>query len=131
MIRNAVWVGAIGMNACIAAWVILVQVILGPAGAFRGSWLLLYVIPSVLAVCSLGGRRHQWAILRTAALATNAVVAAWLLIGFAMVLPQPNAHLWGYSSATIALPPMMAVIAHLWPRELIRTRSSEPHPNVA
>ena len=130
MIRYSVWVGAIGMNVLIAAWLILVQVIWGPAGAFRGSWLL-YAIPSILAVVSLTRPRARHPFVRTAAIATNALVAVWLLIGFAMVLPQPNAYLWGYSSAPIAIPPVLTVIAHLWPRELTRARLSEPHPTVA
>jgi len=47
------------------------------------------------------------------AIGVNALVAVWLVVGFASVLPRPNSYLWGYSDGVIAFPPVLAVIA-LW-----------------
>ena len=47
------------------------------------------------------------------AISVNALVALWLVIGFAMVLPRPHSYLWGYSDAVVAIPPVLAVLA-LW-----------------
>ena len=113
--RYTAWLAAIALNAFVATWVIGAATLWGPAGAFAGS--LIYAIPPALAVASLLWQRTRPSVVWTAALVTNMLLTTWLVIGFAAVLPQPNAYLWGYSSALIALPSMLAVIAHVWPRE--------------
>ena len=114
--RYTTWLAAIALNAFVATWVIGAAALWGPDEAFPSS-VLIHAIPPVLAVASLLWQRTRRSVVWTAALVTNMLLTTWLVIGFAAVLPQPNAHLWGYSSALIALPSMLAVIAHVWPRE--------------
>ena len=114
--RYTTWLAAIALNAFVATWVTGANVLWAPAGAFPGSWLM-FAIPPALAVASLLWQRTRHSVVWTAALVTNMLLCTWLVIGFAAVLPRPDAYLWGYSEAIIALPSMLAVIAHAWPRE--------------
>jgi hypothetical protein len=114
--RYTAWLAAIVLNAFVATWVAGVNMLWRPAGAFPGAWVL-YALPPVLAVASLLWQRTRPSVVWTAALVTNMLLTTWLVIGFATVLPQPGGYLWGYSSVLVALPSMLAVIAHVWPRE--------------
>ena len=113
--RYTAWLAAIAINAFVATWVTGASVLWGTHGAFPG-WWLIQAIPPALAVASLLWQRPRQSVVWMAALVTNMLLATWLVIGFAAVLPRPNAYLWGYSEAIIALPSMLAVIAHAWPR---------------
>jgi hypothetical protein len=114
--RYAAWLAAVALNAFVVTWVTGVNVLWAPAGALFGPWLI-YVIPPALAVASLLWQRTRQSFVWTAALVANMLLSTWLVIGFAAVLPRPDAYLCGYSEAIIALPSMLAVIALVWPRE--------------
>ena len=128
--RYTAWLAAIALNAFAATWVTGATVLWALAGAFPGL-SLIYAIPPALAVSSLLWQRTKPSVVWTAALVTNMLLCTWLVIGFAAVLPRPGAYLWGYSEAIIAVPSMLAVIAHAWPRERTRADSTRMAINGA